>query len=68
MSYGQDSNEIAVLDVNFPVLPSTEGSIVANQHHDIGFSYFGEGSTRFNNSLYMLTWKNGVIFKFNLNL
>ena len=31
-------------------------------------TYFGEGSTMFNNELYMLTWTNGKILKFDMDL
>jgi glutamine cyclotransferase len=36
--------------------------------YDIGSSYFGEGSTSLNGVLYMLTWKNGVVFTFDSEL
>ena len=35
---------------------------------DLDEKYFGEGLTIFNNNVYQLTWKNRVIFKYDLDL
>lgn len=34
----------------------------------ISTTHFGEGSTCFNNKIYMMTWKNRVVYVFNMNL
>jgi glutamine cyclotransferase len=33
----------------------------------LDYKYFGEGSTVFNNKIYMLTWREKKIFVFDLN-
>lgn len=35
---------------------------------NIESSHFGEGSTFFDNKIYMMTWKNGIVYIFDKNL